>query len=271
MARRLQSGRRRGPPSGAPRREPIAMSTGIWSAASGAVAQMTALDVAANNVANAATPGYRADRAVFRQQLNAAVDSAMGTRSMRFSLTRTVEPDRRQGSMVQTGRPLDVALQSPDSWFAVATPKGERYTRAGSIQLGNDGTLRTTEGRYYVDQNKNPIRIFPDATSVSIGSNGAVSVDGIETGVYLRVVQFPKPAGLVKEGTLLVRATPQSGKAEAVAADLETEAIESSNASALDCMTSLVQASREFEMVTRVIDAFSNLEQRTAQEVARSK
>ncbi|HEY5955847.1 MAG TPA: flagellar hook-basal body protein [Polyangiaceae bacterium] len=247
------------------------MSTGIWSAASGAVAQTTALDVASNNIANASTPGFRADRAVFRRELNQAQGAAMGTRSLKYSLVRTVEPDRRQGQIVQTGKPLDVALKDPDQWFRVSTPQGMRYTRVGSMQLGADGTLRTPEGFTYLDNDGSALRVRPDAQSAAVGPHGILSVDGIETAQRVSVVRFANPAALVKDGSVLMRAPPNAGKPQSVEVDLETAAVESSNASALSGMTSLVQASREFEMVARVIDAFSDMEHRTAQEVGRGK
>ena len=245
------------------------MSTGIWSAASGAVSQMSALDVAANNVANASTPGFRADRALFRQELNRASDKSAGTRSMRYSLTRTVEPDRKQGQLVYTGRDMDVALRQPDTWFVVKTPQGERYTRAGAIQVAVDGTLKTPEGFQYLGSNHTVLHARTDARSIAISASGAITVDDTETGQQLAVVTFAKPEGLVKEGSVLVRATPAAGRARAAEPDLEMATLETSNSSALGGMTSLVQASREFEMLTKVIEAFSQVEQRVAQEVAR--
>ena len=245
------------------------MSTGIWSAASGAVSQMTALDVAANNVANASTPGFRADRALFRQELNRAKDSTAGTRSMRYALTRTVEPDRKQGQMVYTARSLDVALRQPDTWFVVKTPQGERYTRAGAIQVGTDGTLRTPEGYQYLGANRAVIRARTDARQVSISPNGSVTVDDSETNQQLAVVSFANTEGLVKEGAVLVRATPAAGRPRVATPDLEMGTLESSNSSALGGMNALVTASREFEMLTKVIEAFSQIEQRVAQDVAR--
>jgi len=245
------------------------MSTGIWSAASGAVSQMSALDVAANNVANASTPGFRADRALFRQELNRASDKSAGTQSMRYSLTRTVEPDRKQGQLVYTGRGTDVALRQPDTWFVVKTPQGERYTRAGAVQVAVDGTLKTPDGYQYLGSNHAVLRARSDARTVAISANGNVTVDDTETGQQLAVVTFAQPEGLVKEGSVLVRATPTAGRARAATPDLEMATLETSNASALGGMTSLVQASREFEMLTKVIEAFSQVEQRAAQDVAR--
>ena len=105
------------------------------------VGQQSALDIAAGNIANASTPGFRADRALFRQTLVAANNRAVPTQSLRYAVTRTVEPDRRQGQLSQTGRGLDVAFRDTDSLFVVRTPQGERYTRAGSFQVLPDGRL----------------------------------------------------------------------------------------------------------------------------------
>lgn len=110
------------------------------------VGQQAALDVAADNIANASTPGFRADRALFRQTLVAANNRAVPTQSLRYSVTRTVEPDRRQGQLQQTGRGLDVALRDPDQLFVVKTQNGERYTRAGSFDIRADGRLTTRSG-----------------------------------------------------------------------------------------------------------------------------
>jgi flagellar basal body rod protein FlgG len=229
---------------------------------------MTALDIAANNVANATTPGYRADRVLFRQELNRAKDGSAGTRSMRYALTRTVEPDRKQGQLVFTGRHTDVALRDPESLFVIKTPQGERYTRAGAIQVAADGTLRTPEGYLYVGTDHTVLRARSDARTVTISNDGSIVVDNVETGQQLSVVSFANPAALVKEGDVLLRSTPNAGAAKTRVPDLEVCSLESSNASALGSMTSLVQASREFEMLTKVIDAFSQIELRVAQSVA---
>lgn len=245
------------------------MSTGIWSAASGAVAQTTALDVASNNVANASTPGYRADRAVFRRELNQAMGKAMGTQSLKYSLVRTVEPDRRQGQIIYTGRSLDAAVKTTDQWFKVSTPRGERLTRVGSMQLTADGLLKTPDGYTYLDTSGAPLRVPLEAKTASISSDGRLIVDGIENGQLVSVVEVRNAASLVKDGAVLMRLVKGAAPPRPVDADLETEAVESSNASALDGMTSLVQAAREFDMVEKVIEAFSSIEHRTAQEVAK--
>ncbi len=157
------------------------MSTGIWAAASGMVGQQSALDVAAGNIANANTPGFRADRALFRQTLVAASKS-VPSQSLRYSVTRTVEPDRRPGQLVQTGRPLDVALRDPNTMFVVSTPQGDRYTRAGSFQIQSNGQLTTAGGQIVLGKNHKPITVPANSTNVSISPTGEVLVNDETTG-----------------------------------------------------------------------------------------
>lgn len=246
------------------------MSTGIWAAASGMVGQQAALDVAAGNIANAGTPGFRADRALFRQTLVSANNRAAPTQALRYSVARTVEPDRRQGQMTQTGRGLDVALRDPDALFVVSTPRGERYTRAGSFELRSDGRLTTKDGDLVLGTGHKPIVVPTGAGEVHIAPTGELVANGENTGAKLLVVSFPKPEGLLKEGAVLLRAQ-NAGRPVQRDPDLMPEALELSNASALDGMTSLVTASREFEMMSRVVEAFSDIERRSATDIMSPK
>jgi flagellar basal-body rod protein FlgF len=250
------------------------MSTGIWSAASGAVGQIAGLDSAAQNIANAATPGYRAEEAVFRQSLVKSIDSNTGTKSLRYAVSRTTVPDFRAGQMVQTGRPLDVAITDDKSFFVVSTPKGERYTRAGSFRMAVDGTLTTPDGYPVLGANRRPIKIDPNAryvgpsgesvrTNVSLDREGSLTVDG-SPGPKLALVTFKNLGGLERDGQVLFRAQPAAGNAMASDALLETASLEQSNANAVTGMTTLVNSSRNFEMISKVIEAFGEIDKRAA-------
>lgn len=236
------------------------MSAGIWAAASGAAGQVTALDVAANNVANAGTAGYRADQMVFRQRL-ATAEGNLATQSLRFSTVGTVEPNLAPGPVVLTERRLDVAIKG-DGFFAVSTAGGERYTRAGSIRLRMDGVLTTNDGDPYLDAARRPVTAGRDAKVVSIAPDGTVVADGVETAARLLVVKMPPGAGVEKDGNVLLRLT--GGRPVAVAADLATGALEQSNAPAIRSMNGITTATRSFEMLTKVIDAFSEADRRAA-------
>jgi flagellar basal body rod protein FlgG len=246
------------------------MSTGIWAAASGTLAQASALDVAANNIANASTPGFRADRTIFRQQLVQAMGND-GTRSLRYALVQTVEPDQAQGEFTRTDRPLDVALTDPQALLVVSTPRGERYTRAGSLQLKSDGTLVTTQGDPLLGTNRQPLRVNPNAREVKVSPNGSLQVDGEDTGNRLLTVTFPNPTTLQKEGQILLRAGPGSGGPRSVTTTLETGVLERSNASAIQSMSDLVTTSRQFEIMTRIMEAFSAADRRAATDIIGQK
>jgi flagellar basal body rod protein FlgG len=239
------------------------MSTGIWAAVSGAVGQTAALDVAANNVANVSTPGFRADRELFRQTL-ANAQGAGADESLRYSVVRSVRPDLSAGQIVSTNRGLDVALRGADGLLVVKTPQGERYTRAGHMSISADGTLTTADGHAYLGANRTPIRVPPGTGEVTFSPNGNLMVDGVDAGSKLAVVSFPNQAGLEKEGNVLLLARPEAGSATMKEPDLEVGALELSNSSAIGGMTSLVTASRHFEMLTKVIEAFAQADRSAA-------
>jgi len=239
------------------------MSTGIWSAASGAVGQIASLDSAAQNIANATTPGFRAEEAVFRQTLVKSLNANTGTLSLRYAVSRTTVPDFRAGQMVQTGRPLDVAITDDKSFFMVSTPQGERYTRAGSFRMAVNGTLTTPDGHPVLGANHRSVRIDPNSRDVSIDRTGRLAVDGVP-GPELGVVTFQNLSGLERDGQVLFRAQPGAGAPRASDALLEPASLELSNANAVTGMTSLVNSSRNFEMISKVIEAFGEIDKRAA-------
>jgi flagellar basal-body rod protein FlgF len=246
------------------------MSTGIWSAASGAVGKTTALDVAADNIANATTPGFRAETAVFRQTLATAVDRTRGTESMRYAITRTNVPHFNAGQIVDTGKPLDAAIPEGNGFFVVSTPQGERYTRAGSFRLTNEGNLVLPDGSPVLGENRRPLQVDPTQTDVRIDREGQLVSNGSPVGKLL-LVQFPNVDGLQKEGHVLLKALPKAGVPTTYEGGLADGAVEQSNANAVHGMTQLVTLSREFEMITKVIEAFSQIDHKAATDIASTR
>jgi flagellar basal-body rod protein FlgF len=244
------------------------MSTGIWSAASGAVAQGFSLDIASNNIANANTPGFRADRAVFRQQLAQAVQRGAQTGSLRYAKVQSAVPSFEPGQLVSTGAPMDVALKDANTFFVVQTPNGERYTRVGRMGVGPNGAIVSPEGWTYLDAEKRPLKAPAEAKSITIGKDGTILADGAPSGKLL-VVKTTRPEAMQHEGTILFRAGANAGIKEAVNPELEQGAIEGSNASVMSGMTNLITASRQFEMLTKVVEAFSTIDHKAATDLMR--
>ena len=248
------------------------MSDGIWSALSGAVGQMAVLDTAANNIANASTAGFRADRPMFKEILSRAspargpgpgAPAAQGQwRNVRYSAVDAVSPDMTPGAISQTGRPLDVALRG-DGMFVVKTPNGERYTRVGNVRIATDGTLTTNDGYAYLGTDKRPIKVAPTSTDAAIAPDGTVKAGGAVVGT-LQVVSFQKPGELQKAEPALFQATVKSGTPKPIAPLLEPGSIEGSNVSAVKGMVELIGATRGFEACQSVIQAFKEADQRAA-------
>jgi flagellar basal-body rod protein FlgF len=239
------------------------MSTGIWSAASGAVGQIAALDTAAQNIANVTTPGFRAEEIVFRQTLVKALDKNTGTTSLRYAVSRTTVPDFRAGQLTATGRPLDAAIPDDKSFFMVQAPQGERYTRAGNFRMAVNGTLTTPDGYPVLGANHRPVKVDPNSHNVSIDPEGTLVADGVP-GAKIGLVSFPNLQGLERDGQVLFNALPSAGKPFASDTLLENSSLELSNANAITGMTSLVTSSRNFEMVSKVIEAFGDIDKRAA-------
>jgi flagellar basal body rod protein FlgG len=247
------------------------MSTGIWSAASGAVSKTTALDVASVNISNVSTPGYRAETAVFRQTLANAVDRTRGTESLRYAVTRTNIPSFQAGQIVDSGKPLDAAIPEDNGFFAISTPDGERYTRAGSFRLTSEGGLVMANGAPVLGENRRPLQIDPTQTDVRIDREGQlIGSDGSPLG-KLRLVKFDNLSGLQKEGNLLFKALPTAGTAGVYEGGLAEGCLEQSNCNTVQGMSKLVTLSREFEMITKVIEAFSQCDRKAATEIASSR
>lgn len=238
------------------------MSSGIWIAASGAISQLTSLDVSANNVANATTAGYKAEQAVFSERLVDAARAGNAVSQMRYNGVREVSSDFEPGPLRVTDRGLDFAIRGA-GFFAVAGPDGERFARAGDLQLDANGALRTSDGSPVLDAKRKPIRVSGQGHEVRISAGGSLEVDG-EAVAQLRLVQFANPKGLEKQGHHLYRATPLSGPPTVGGVEVEPGALEMSNASIVKGMTDMVSITRSFDALERVIDAFRAADQKAA-------
>ena len=234
------------------------MANGIYVALSGAVAQSQALDVVSNNVANASTTGYHAVRVTFGQTLSKANDQF-------FATAEGTAIDTSQGPLVQTGNPLDVALQG-DGFLALNTPGGIRYTRAGELRLAKDGRLVNADGLELRGAGGKPILLPPDAAEIQIGADGSVTAGGQQVG-KLELARFA-PKGMAREGSTLYRATqaPIAGAPEVVSG-----ALESANINVVRGMVDLIRVSRSYEALHRAIETYKEIDQRTARDIGGPK
>ena len=145
------------------------------------LAAYRAMDVIANNLANASTPGFKREAAKFEEYITKLrpAEGQTGTQSMSFVKGAGVMRDSSQGNIEQTGARYDVALTSK-GYFAVQTPSGMRYTRDGHFSLDANGNLVTSQG-YQVQGDGGTITITPNDGDINIAPDGTISsvVNGV--------------------------------------------------------------------------------------------
>ncbi|MEI8257010.1 MAG: flagellar hook basal-body protein, partial [Deltaproteobacteria bacterium] len=240
-------------------REGVIMGHGIYVALSGAIAQATALETTATNLANASTDGYQRLRPVFHEVLSRA--SAGRTDGLHYTANASAPVDPSAGARRATGGSLDAALPE-GTYLAVSTPRGERYTRACSLSFAPDGALRNASGAAIVGERGEPIVVRGDTRGATLGSDGSVrNRDGVQI-ARLRTVSFARPEQLRPEGNTVLSATAGAGAAQVSAATIDVGAVEESNASIVQAMTELVSVTRRFEAFQRAIDTFREADRR---------
>ena len=230
------------------------MDSGYYAAMTGLIARTQALDTAAANLANAQTPGYRAEREYFRSVLLGpdSMDSQLGHTVNNFGLLGGDRLSMGQGAIQQTGNPLDLAIEG-EGFFQVLTPNGLRYTRDGGFHRAANGQLVTAAGELVLSSTGQPIPVPPGQPAV--GADGALSVAG---GVVATVGVFTFSAGteLTPEGANRYVA-PQGAQAlPSKNATVHQGAIESANQDVIQGSLDLIVMQRQAEMMQRALTVF---------------
>jgi flagellar basal-body rod protein FlgF len=247
------------------------MNRGIYTVASGGLAAQARMEAVAQNLANVGTAGYKAERLVFRvkpltrQAEEPGLDPVVDRTAAQVAEVATVR-DFTTGPIHTSGNPLDVAIEG-DGFFAVATPRGERYTRAGNFSLDADGTLITQSGDRV--QGENGDLTLPKG-DVVIAEDGSVRVDGNEVG-RLKLVGFGNPPALVPEGATLFAPAPKAIPAplDASAVHLHAGALEGANVDAVTGMVELVDVARGYESYMHALQRLDQVTQRSIDDVGR--
>ncbi|HQU15103.1 MAG: flagellar basal-body rod protein FlgG [Chromatiales bacterium 21-64-14] len=253
------------------------MTPALWVAKTGLDAQQTRMTVIANNLANANTMGYKQTRAVFEDLLYQNVRQVGGQTSQNTQLpsglmlgtgVRPVATEKlfTQGNLVQTGNPLDLAIQGR-GFFQVLLPDGTTaYSRDGTFQVNSQGELVTSSG-YTVQPS---ITIPSNAQSVTIGTDGTVSVSlpgqasPSQLG-SLQLADFVNPAGLQPMGDNLYLESAASGTAQSGNPGLSglgtvvQGSLESSNVNVVQELVDMIETQRAYEMNSKAISTTNQM------------
>jgi len=255
------------------------MTQALWIAKTGLDAQQTKMAVISNNLANVNTTGFKQGRAVFEDLLYQNIRQSGGQTSQDTELpsglnlgtgVRVVATEKlfTQGSIVQTGNALDVAIKGR-GFFQILLPDGNlAYSRDGTFQRNAQGEMVTANG-YSVQ----PSITIPDgAQSITIGDDGVISVQlsgqAAPTQVgSLETVDFINPVGLQPIGQNLYIETASSGTAQAGTPGLNgfgaliQGVLEGSNVNVVSELVSMIETQRAYEMNSKAISTSDQMMQ----------
>lgn len=234
------------------------------AAAAGLRARMESLDLLAHNLANATTPGFKADRELYRQYVS---EENIGTEGAPvLPVIEKHHTDFSQGTLLNSGGPLDVAL-SGKGFFTAKTPNGPVYLRGGTFQATPDGRITTREG-YEVEirtADGQPFRADPKL-EFEISRDGRVRQAGRELGRF-SIVEFDSGEYEKRMGNYFSFSSPKPIEARDV--EVHQGKTEQANVAAPEMAVRLVNVMRQFEMLNRAIALGGEMNRRAVEEVAR--
>ncbi|HAD09513.1 MAG TPA: flagellar basal-body rod protein FlgF, partial [Porticoccaceae bacterium] len=242
----------------------------LYVAMSGADMASTSQIINGQNLANASTPGFKADTIAFSEALLAG----QGYESRSFTRVSKIGTNTEHGKMQATGRDMDVAING-EGWMAVQALDGsEAYTRRGDLRIDSLGLLTNGEGRPILG-NGGPIAVPPHA-KFEVGSDGTVSIlplgqnpSGLAVVDRIKLVKIDTEF-LQKGGDGLMRSTAVEPVLPDASVRVSSGYLEASNVSSVEAMVEMIELARAFEMQIEMMNVAKELDQSTSQLVKMS-
>ena len=230
------------------------------------------METIANNLANVNTVGYKEDQPAFQSLFATTMGVASESDEESFAHLEHLAPysgvgtffvstadmgkNLSPGRMMTTGNPLDFAITSKEGFFSIATPQGERFTRAGSFLLNQDGQLVTQDG-YPVNGKEGTLNL--KGKEIRLAEDGSILVDDKPAG-GLKLVTFPFPNRLQKFGSALYApADPENAPRILENVELSQGTLESSNVESVKEMVRMIEANRSYTIMQKAITSSDDM------------
>jgi len=223
------------------------------------------MDTTANNLANMTTAGFKVEHVVSRQLSEKPATASDNPTDIAFADAWMLQRDFSTGPLERTGNPLDFALEN-EGFFVVQTAGGEAFTRDGRFGLDEQGQLITRNGDLVMGDG-GPITIDPAGGPLSVSREGSISQDGVVLGA-LSVSTFQTPGGLERIGSNLWRATDEAPQ-PATNARVAGGFIEGSNVNSVLELTEMIEISRAYTSVSKMIAQADELRGTSIDKLAR--
>ncbi len=237
----------------------------LTAAASGMRARLEALDLAANNIANSGTTGFKLDRESYNLYVAPEAIDPESPAPSSLPVVQRNWTDFTQGSLEATGNLLDLAISGP-GFFAVNGPGLTLYTRNGSFRLSPAGVITTSEGYALREAAGGTIRLDPNVP-FEITPDGTVKQAGTDVG-RIAIADFDQPQALAKFGRNYFQAD-SSAASKPAAAPIEQGKLETSNVAAPESAVRLIGLMRQFEMLQKAITMDGDMARQAIEQVAR--
>jgi len=234
------------------------------SAASGMKARMEALDLLANNIANAATAGFKLDR----EHYNIFTAENFGIDSTESPVIEKNWTDFAQGNLVQTGNHLDFALEGR-GFFVVDGPHGPLLTRNGAFRLSASGKIETAEG-YPVrvnTSNGQPYKLDPTA-AIEVSREGLITQGSAGVG-QLATADVTSQDDIAKTGGAYFQVRNPVSKLTSAAGAVRQRSLEAANVMPSENAVRLVGILRQYESLQKAISIGADMNRKAIEEVAK--
>ena len=226
----------------------------LYLAMSGARENMRSQQAHANNLANATTTGFKADFA----QARAMQVYGEGYESRVYAMAERSGTNNASGTLIQTGRSLDVAVDG-EGWIAVLDGNGnEAYTRAGELQVNEFNQLIANGGVPVMGNGGIPITL-PPFEQLDIGGDGTITIRPLGEGAQelaildrIKLVRA-EPSELFKGADGLMHSGKNQPLLPANDVKLRSGFVESSNVNSISELTSVIDLARQFEMHVKMM------------------
>lgn len=211
------------------------------------------MDHVANNLANASTPGFKAEH-LRALQATGAGEAASAESTVDF----------RPGLAEKTGNALDLLIEG-DGFFVIQTKEGLAFTRRGDFTIDRENRLVTQDGAPVMGENG---FITLKKGKIHIGRDGSISLDGDAAG-KLRIVDFNNRMELTPLGAGLYRDSGTAGMKKSPRPQVESGFLELSNVNMIQEMTEMIEINRSFENYQKIIQTLSDLDKLSVSRIGR--
>lgn len=226
------------------------------------------LDIAANNIANMDTTGFKVEQLLVGTEVGNRARNDFIRPGASFVLDNGVGRDFSQGSLQQTGRDLDFAVDGEGVFFRVQDGAGEAYTRDGAFTISPEGELMTKAGQPVLGEG-GPIVIDPAQGPITVAEDGNISQNGIAIG-QMGLARFDTLSVLSKDGDGLYRNRSNATPLDAAGVQVRQGMLEGSNVNPLVEITQLIEINRAYERATKMIENVTDLSRRSVERLGRA-